>query len=84
MAAQRGTPKTLSTFITVIALLLTVASGTYAVSMGGYIKREEALEVRVNGQEITSSITVTKIDNMKDQLNRIEGLLTKHIEGGSK
>jgi len=84
MAEQRGASKGLSLLITVAALLLTVASTTYAVAAGSVIKKEELLEERVKTQEIQGGIVITKIDNMKEQLNKIEGLLSRHIEGGAK
>jgi|GEM_PF-3665270 hypothetical protein len=84
MAEQRGGSKALSTIITVGALLFTVGTGVYALSLSGTAKRVDALEVRQASQDVSQGIIVTKMDGMKEQLIEIKTLLTKHVDGGSK
>jgi len=81
MSDIKGTSKPVSIVATLVMLLITVASTSYAFATRSVLLRQDAIEIRVQKQEIEDGRTAEKVNSMKEQLDRIEGLLTRHVEG---
>lgn len=62
----------MKTILAILGLVITVASTTFAVSASSVIKREEQLELRVRAQEIISAQVCTKLDSIKETVDRID------------
>jgi hypothetical protein len=80
MSDIRAPGKTIQNIATILALLLTVASGSWALSVSQVVRKQEALELRVQKQEIVSGITEANYRSIKEQMDRIERKLDQHIE----
>jgi hypothetical protein len=72
--------KTVATIISVIALLLTVVSITFAMTAGSVIQKEEVSEQRIQRLEISDGGKNVEIESMKNTLNKMEESMTKKLD----